>query len=75
MPPKPPYCKNSSEYPMHPECAAAMIKTAYEKSCKDSADATAIFFNEIAAAQQNYIKALKKILPSEWDEPKYPLDK
>jgi len=58
-----------SEFPMYPKKASAFIGAAFEENCAEAAEAAAIFFNEVAAAQQKFITALKKILP-EWDEQK-----
>lgn len=71
MSPKPPYCPDPSEYPMNPSCAGTMISEAYSKNAKGASEATKVFFNEIAAAQKNFIAALEEILP-DWKEPKEP---
>jgi hypothetical protein len=62
-------CNNPAEFPMNPKCASAFITTAFEKDTSAAALASANFFNEVAAAQKNFIEALQKILPdSEWQK-------
>jgi hypothetical protein len=56
-----------SEFPMYPHFALILFEDAFKKNCEDAGKASAVFFNDVAAAQQKFIEALVKILP-EWEE-------
>jgi hypothetical protein len=63
----PSQCRNtdSQEYPMHPECFQVFVLAAATIDPLATNNATAVFFTEVAEAQQNYIDALKLILPKQ----------